>query len=167
VLLPRGATVAKQPLCLGLKKALSSWRVDIAAPTGQNATQFLNVLEVTDSSHLIPVPVLPLSTGRESLVGVQVGDQVAVFDSSPSPTALLTYDLSSTPAIEQYVLNQAPGKWYRLVVQNAAGAPLQEQRAEASDQGVLVFSITSTGARKVVIRPVEQPRHPWRAEAKR
>jgi hypothetical protein len=157
-LLPRGAAITKQPLYLGAEKALSSWRVDIAASTGETLTPFLNVLEATDASHLTPTPAQPIRTTPETAAGVQVGEQIALFDASPTAKAPLTYELTDTPAAEHFVLNQPPGQWFEVTAQNATGAPLQRHRVQATDQGVLLFSFTSPGIRKVVIRPSEGSR---------
>jgi hypothetical protein len=152
-LLPREATAVKQPLYLGTKDTLSSWRVDVAAPTGQNATRFLNVLEISGAGQLAPAPVQVVATDRAGAVGAQIGSQVVVFDTTAA-AAPLTYELPGSTG-EQLVLDQAPGKWYEVVMRNAAGAAVQEQRVLATDQGILAFRAVLPDVRKVTVRPAD------------
>jgi hypothetical protein len=156
-LLPKGATSEKTPLYLGTGGALNAWRISIAAPTGKNLDYFLNVLETAPSEQTVPTPVLPVKTGRSSLVGAQTGNQIVVFDAAPNPATSFSYQMNATAALEHFVLNQVPGKWYRITEQNAEGKTLQDQRVQASDQGVLTFPVTAPGQHTIVVAPADGP----------
>src|SRR5207245_4167089 len=104
-------------------------------PTGLSADNFLNVLEAAPAAQTAMTPILPVQTIRSSLMGAQIGNQLVIFDTAPSWA--ITYQLNSTPALEHYILDQTPLKWYRVTVQTGRGIPLQEQRVQASEQGVL------------------------------
>jgi hypothetical protein len=155
-LLPRDASFAKVPLYLGDRDALSSWRLDIAAPVGQNLDTFLNVLEVGPARLTDPSPVYLVETGRPSLIGVQVGNQSVLFDTAPASS--LSYRLGRLPALEHFVLNQEPEQWYEIVVENDGGERLARQFARASKRGVLTFplAVVSTGTLRVA-RATEPP----------
>jgi hypothetical protein len=150
-LFPAASRISKQPLSNGRDGAQSSWRIDVAAPTGQSENNFLNVLEVAPAAQTAMPPALPVTTSRPSLIGAQIGNQLVLFDTAPSWTIM--YQLNSTPAGEHYILDQAPGKWYRVTVQSGRGIPLQELRVQASDQGVLTFPVTAVTGRTVMINP--------------
>ena len=161
-LLPTGATIAKQAVHEGRNGALSSWRLDIAAPVGNKVDHFLNVLEAAPTRTRVPgqtgaSPVVPIRTGRSSLMGAQIGNQAVIFDVSPGQT--ITYQTNLLPALEHFILDQAPRKWYQVAVQSAKGDLLQQQRVQASDQGVLTFPITRVpteggwGGRTITISP--------------
>jgi hypothetical protein len=149
--LPYMAKITKQPLSFGRNNQLSSWRIDVTAPTGPSEDFFLNVLEVAPAAQTAMTPVLPVQASRGSLKGVQIGNQLVLFDAAASWA--ITYEMNSTPALEHYILDQAPGKWYRVMVQSGRGITLQQQRVQASEEGVLAFRVTAISGRTVTIYP--------------
>jgi uncharacterized protein DUF4962 len=172
-LVPMEATVVKRPLFLGTGSALSSWRIDVAAPAGRATDFFLNVLEAAPATQSAPTLVCTLTTGRASLIAAQVGTQVVVFDEDPSAPQPLLYQMGDTAPTEHIILNQEPGKWYRLTsfMHNLnqwfqlAEEPSPStvgpgQLARASDQGVVSFS-ASVGSQPRFL-PLKQARPPLR-----
>jgi hypothetical protein len=156
-LLPTNGTVVKQPVSLGsddpAKPVRSSWRVDIAAPTGNNVDSFLNVLETAPASQTDATEVTAVQTRRSGLIGVQVGNQVVIFDASPGQP--LRYQANPVAGLEHFVLDQTPKRWYQIVVRSEKGDVLQQQRARASDQGVLTFPVTAVGGYSITLREAE------------
>ena len=116
-----------------------------------------SVKEAAPDSQTGASPVVPIRTGRSSLMGAQIGNQAVIFDVSPGQT--ITYQTNLLPALEHFILDQAPRKWYQVAVQSAKGDLLQQQRVQASDQGVLTFPITRVpteggwGGRTITISP--------------
>jgi hypothetical protein len=156
--LPGNGTVEKQPVCLGSDKPAdhvrSSWRVDIAAPAGNPVDHFLNVLETAPASQTDATEVSAVRTSRGTLIGVQVGNQVVLFDTSPGQP--ISYQPNPVAGLEHFVLDQAPRKWYQIAVQSEKGEVLQQQREQASDQGVLAFPVTAVGGHTITIREGER-----------
>jgi hypothetical protein len=151
-LLPRAAVIGEEALHIGTFDRLSSWRLDIAAPVGLGREYFLNVLEAAPASEKTPTPVSAVVTSRGSLIGAQVGGQVVLFDQDPTGTFPLIYREGSLGTKEHFILNQEPGKWYRLseftqdgqswyqvTSDSVPGDRESSQVARASDQGVVYF----------------------------
>src|SRR5262249_8169842 len=126
-------------------------RSHVTAPIGPKEEDFLNVLEVAPSTQSAMSTILPVTATRASLIGTQIGSQLVLFDTAPSWT--ITYQLNSMPASEHYILDQAPNKWYRVMVQSGRGIVLQSQRVQATEHGVLAFTINAVGGRMVTIYP--------------
>jgi PKD repeat protein len=156
-LLPLNPTLTRTPLFLGANNAQSSWRTDLAAPTGQNLDHFLNLMEVVPSSQTVPTAVAPIQTARSTLLAGQIGDQVVVFDDANPPAATVVYQTGASPAREHFVLDLAPSKWYQILEETTAGALIHEQDVQATDQGAVYFITVGTGARRITLNQLAGP----------
>jgi hypothetical protein len=157
---PPGGILAKVPINQGPQGALSSWRVDVSAPTGKNLDLFLNVLETAPATQTTPTPVQAVQTGRGSLVGAEIGDQVVVFDGDEASSLPLDYRTGSGGVEEHYVMNRQPGKWYQVTVRDPAGSTAQQMRVQATQEGMLLFRTTTGGAHAVSVRDADAANTP-------
>src|SRR5207237_4276763 len=93
-----------------------------------------------------------IQTGRSSLMGAKIGNQVVVFDVAASAGAI-TYQASSAGMEEEFVLNQQPNQTYQYTVTTASGSTGAVQTVQASPNGVLNFAVTASGAHTITITP--------------
>lgn len=151
-LLPQGFSLSKQPQNNGSSGQLTSWRIDVAAPPGNNVDHFLNVLEAVSASQTTPTPVSSVQTGRSSLMGAKVGNQVVVFDVSPGSGAV-AYQTNSAGTEEVFILNQQPNQVYQYQVTGASGSTGAAQSVQATSQGVVTFTVGGSGVHTVTVGP--------------